>query len=60
MPSKQRGEKGTGALGRFAGENWDTGGMAREGVDHTDKSLIFNAQGIVLGKERAAKLLGDL
>lgn len=51
MPSREKGEKGTGALGRFAGENWDTGGMAREGVDHTDKSLIFNAKGIVLGKE---------
>lgn len=55
MLSKEKGEKGTGV---FCWENWDPAGMARQGVDHTDKSLIFNAKGIVVGKERAAKLLG--
>lgn len=57
MLSKEKGEKGTGV---FCWENWDPAGMARQGVDHTDKSLIFNAKGIVVGKERAAKLLGAL
>lgn len=32
MRSKERGEKGTGALGRFAGESWETGGTEGEGA----------------------------
>lgn len=38
--------------------------QAQEGrgslFDSSDKSLIFNAEGIVLGTEQAAKLLGAL
>jgi len=32
VPGKERGEKGTGALGHFAGESWETGGTEGEGA----------------------------
>lgn len=60
VPSKERGEKGTGALGQGELGNRRHGRGRGSLFDGTDKSLIFNAERIVLGMERAAKLLGAL